>query len=66
MTRRPPPPLPIWLAMPKSFAISTSIRSAMPAALPPSLWNSYKDTLHTTLFHATLDRLLHRGRRGKT
>ena len=24
-----------------------------------SLWNGYKDTLHTTLFHATLDRLLH-------
>ncbi len=24
-----------------------------------SLWNSYKDTLHTTLFRATLDRLLH-------
>ncbi len=24
-----------------------------------SLWNSYKDTLHTTLFHATLERLNH-------
>ncbi|PTY05616.1 [protein-PII] uridylyltransferase [Opitutaceae bacterium EW11] len=24
-----------------------------------SLWNSYKDTLHTSLFRATLDRLIH-------
>ena len=49
--------LPNWWATPSACGISTSIPSATPAATSADLWNSYKDTLHTRLYRATLERL---------